>query len=58
MWDEYKRIAITAYPVDLAKDIWQDKMDLIEEMRNRANGEGEAKWVYKKIIQQLSWVSS
>ena len=31
------------YPVDLAKDIWQDKMDLIEEMRNKANGEGEAK---------------
>ena len=42
------------YPVDLAKDIWQDKMDLIEEMRNKANGEGEAKMsLQEEIIQQL-----
>ena len=44
LWDEYKRVLNPQhYPVDLAKDIWQDKMDLIEEMRNKANGEGEAK---------------
>ena len=44
LWDEYKRVLNPQhYPVDLAKDIWQDKMDLIEEMRIKANGEGEAK---------------
>lgn len=44
LWDEYKRVLNPQhYPVDLAKGIWQDKMDLIEEMRNKANGEGEAK---------------
>ena len=44
LWDEYKRVLNPQhYPVDLAKDIWQDKMDLIEEMRNKANGEGDAK---------------
>ena len=44
LWDVYKRVLNPQhYPVDLAKDIWQDKMDLIEEMRNKANGEGEAK---------------
>ena len=24
------------YPVDLARDIWQDKMDLIDKMRKEA----------------------
>ena len=44
LWDEYKRVLNPQhYPVDLAKDIWQDKMDLIEKMRNKANGEGETK---------------
>ena len=44
LWDEYKRVLNPQhYPVDLAKDIWQDKMDLIEKMRNETNGEGEAK---------------
>ena len=55
LWDEYKRVLNPQhYPVDLAKDIWQDKMDLIEEMRNKANGEGEAKMsLQEEIIQQL-----
>ena len=29
------------YPVDLARDVWQDKMDLIDKMRKEALGEGE-----------------
>ena len=44
LWDEYKRVLNPQhYPVDLAQDIWQDKMDLIEKMRSKANGEGDAK---------------
>ena len=42
LWDEYKRVLNPQhYPVDLAHDIWQDKMDLIDKMRKAALGEGE-----------------
>ena len=37
LWDEYKRVLNPQhYPVDLAKDVWQDKMDLIDQMRKKA----------------------
>ena len=38
------------YPVDLARDVWQDKMDLIDKMRKEALGEGEEEWVCKKPL--------
>ena len=39
LWDEYKRVLNPQhYPVDLAKDLWQDKMDLIDQMRQKALG--------------------
>ena len=39
LWDEYKRVLNPQhYPVDLAKDVWQDKMDLIDQMRQKALG--------------------
>ena len=39
LWDEYKRVLNPQhYPVDLAKDVWQDKMDLIDLMRQKALG--------------------
>ncbi len=42
LWDEYKRVLNPQhYPVDLAHDIWQDKMELIDKMRKEALGEGE-----------------
>ena len=43
LWDEYKRVLNPQhYPVDLARDVWQDKMDLIDQMRKQALGqEGE-----------------
>ena len=42
LWDEYKRVLNPQhYPVDLARDVWQDKMDLIDKMRKEALGEGE-----------------
>ena len=31
------------YPVDLARDVWQDKVDLIDQMRKKANQMGETK---------------
>lgn len=38
LWDEYKRVLNPQdYPVDLAPDVWQDKMDLIAKMREKAN---------------------
>lgn len=38
LWDEYKRVLNPQdYPVDLAPDVWQDKMDLIAKMRGKAN---------------------
>ncbi|MFC3927447.1 nicotinate phosphoribosyltransferase [Streptococcus caprae] len=37
LWDEYKRLLNPQdYPVDLAKDVWQNKMDLIERVRKEA----------------------
>lgn len=37
LWDEYKRVLNPQeYPVDLARDVWQDKMDLIDQMRKKA----------------------
>ena len=49
LWDEYKRVLNPQdYPVDLARDIWQDKMDLIDQMRKKAYQTGAEKWVYKK----------
>ena len=42
LWDEYKRVLNPQhYPVDLAKDVWQDKMDLIDQMRQKALGGDE-----------------
>ena len=50
LWDEYKRVLNPQhYPVDLAKDVWQDKMDLIDLMRQKALG-GEEEWAYKKTL--------
>lgn len=44
LWDEYKRVLNPQdYPVDLARDIWQDKMDLIDRMRKKAYQEGNNK---------------
>lgn len=38
LWDEYKRVLNPQdYPVDLAPDVWQDKMDLIDHMRQKAS---------------------
>lgn len=40
LWDEYKRVLNPQhYPVDLAQDVWQDKMDLIDQMRRQALGQ-------------------
>ncbi|MBP2623466.1 nicotinate phosphoribosyltransferase [Streptococcus oricebi] len=44
LWDEYKRVLNPQdYPVDLAQDIWQDKMDLIDQMRQKAYEKEENK---------------
>ena len=44
LWDEYKRVLNPQdYPVDLARDVWQDKVDLIDQMRKKANQMGETK---------------
>ena len=44
LWDEYKRVLNPQdYPVDLARDIWQDKMDLIDQMRKKAYQTGAEK---------------
>lgn len=44
LWDEYKRVLNPQdYPVDLARDIWQDKMDLIDQMRKKAYQAGAEK---------------
>lgn len=41
LWDEYKRVLNPQeYPVDLAQDVWDNKMELIDEMRRKAkNGD-------------------
>ncbi len=44
LWDEYKRVLNPQdYPVDLARGIWQDKMDLIDQMRKKAYQTGAEK---------------
>lgn len=41
LWDEYKRVLNPQdYPVDLARDVWQNKMDLIDRIRKEANAKG------------------
>ena len=42
LWDEYKRLLNPQdYPVDLAQDLWQNKMDLIDKMRKEAYQKGK-----------------
>lgn len=42
LWDEYKRVLNPQdYPVDLARDVWQNKMDLIDRIRKEALAKGE-----------------
>lgn len=44
LWDEYKRVLNPQdYPVDLARDVWQNKMDLIDRIRKEALAKGEAR---------------
>lgn len=41
LWDEYKRILNPQdYPVDLAKDVWDNKMSLIDRIRKEAYAKG------------------
>ncbi|MBJ8349220.1 nicotinate phosphoribosyltransferase [Streptococcus zalophi] len=41
LWDEYKRVLNPQdYPVDLALDVWQNKMDLIDRVRKEAFSKG------------------
>ncbi|MGT2771549.1 nicotinate phosphoribosyltransferase [Streptococcus marimammalium] len=41
LWDEYKRVLNPQdYPVDLALDVWQNKMDLIDYVRTEAFSKG------------------
>ncbi|HEO3613218.1 TPA: nicotinate phosphoribosyltransferase [Streptococcus agalactiae] len=43
-WDEYKRVLNPQdYPVDLARDVWQNKMDLIDRIRKEALAKGEVR---------------
>lgn len=42
LWDEYKRILNPQdYPVDLARDVWENKMTLIDKIRKEALGAGD-----------------
>lgn len=42
LWDEYKRVLNPQdYPVDLARDVWQNKMDLIANIRQKTKILGE-----------------
>ena len=44
LWDEYKRVLNPQdYPVDLARDVWQNKMDLIDRIRKEALEKGEVR---------------
>lgn len=41
LWDEYKRVLNPQeYPVDLAPDVWKNKMDLIDRVRKEAFSKG------------------
>ncbi|VGU79893.1 nicotinate phosphoribosyltransferase [Streptococcus pyogenes] len=42
LWDEYKRVLNPQdYPVDLARDVWQNKMTLIDNIRKDTHGKSE-----------------
>ncbi|HEO8272820.1 TPA: nicotinate phosphoribosyltransferase [Streptococcus agalactiae] len=44
LWDEYKRVLNPQdYPVDLARDVWRNKMDLIDRIRKEALAKGEVR---------------
>lgn len=44
LWDEYKRVLNPQdYPVDLARDVWQNKMNLIDRIRKEALAKGEVR---------------
>ncbi|HFU7050614.1 TPA: nicotinate phosphoribosyltransferase [Streptococcus agalactiae] len=44
LWDEYKRVLNPQdYPVDLARDVWQNKMDLIDRIRKETLAKGEVR---------------
>lgn len=44
LWDEYKRVLNPQdYPVDLARDVWQHKMNLIDRIRSDTYAKGEVK---------------
>ena len=44
LWDDYKRVLNPQdYPVDLARDVWQNKMDLIDRIRKEALAKGEVR---------------
>ena len=43
-WEEYKRVLNPQdYPVDLARDVWQHKMNLIDRIRRDTYAKGEVK---------------
>ncbi|MBA2795931.1 nicotinate phosphoribosyltransferase [Streptococcus porcinus] len=43
LWDEYKRVLNPQdYPVDLAKDVWENKMTVISKIRQETLMEGES----------------
>lgn len=42
LWDEYKRVLNPQhYPVDLARDVWENKMNLIDRIRKEAYQKGD-----------------
>lgn len=42
LWDEYKRVLNPqTYPVDLAQDVWDNKMAFIDQVRRRAQRQGD-----------------
>ncbi|PXX83767.1 nicotinate phosphoribosyltransferase [Streptococcus dysgalactiae subsp. equisimilis] len=44
LWDEYKRVLNPQdYPVDLARDVWQNKMTLIDKIRKETHGKSDLK---------------
>lgn len=41
LWDEYKRILNPQdYPVDLSQNVWQNKMNLIDQLRKKSSRKG------------------
>lgn len=42
LWDEYKRVLNPQdYPVDLAQEVWENKMDLIHQLRKQTNNKAD-----------------